>query len=392
MNITVADNLECGLMFLNTDYSNSNVTIQNVIIVGSSNNNGDNTTSPFGLSVPYSVKFKASRVTYYRFFSGTATVVSSNNLIPDYIMSFFEKIRYSNMNGQFVSWNGFQTIFVDLDGSLTRTFFDGMSIPPHFSNATAMPSMEFNLIPNRCYRRENTRWGNSIICDSRLTPRTVVLNSMNPSYYWYSFYMTRVDPDTNAHLSNSSAVYMAQTQYSSNSWAINFVPGYTYQMRMEHTYNFMHLSLASKYMLESDMAVILRFMYTESRELFEIKRIVAGVSSALIVPQTDLLNVIACTAGDYYQNHSASYVDICVTARQKPPKATIDVTGVICRQFCPVPLPPAPSDPTNQGGGDGVNYNGSFVVKESFMRVWSNVTQWPRGTLPEPGDNVTIPF
>lgn len=77
VNITVADNSNCGIMFLNTDYSNSNVTLQNAIIVGSSSNNGDNSTSPTGLSVPFSVASRASGVTYYRFFSGTATAVSN---------------------------------------------------------------------------------------------------------------------------------------------------------------------------------------------------------------------------------------------------------------------------------------------------------------------------
>jgi hypothetical protein len=30
-------------------------------------------------------------------------------------------------------------------------------------------------------------------------------------------------------------------------------------------------------------------------------------------------------------------------------------------------------------------------VKEKFLRVWSNVTQWPGGVLPANGDDVTIP-
>jgi hypothetical protein len=29
--------------------------------------------------------------------------------------------------------------------------------------------------------------------------------------------------------------------------------------------------------------------------------------------------------------------------------------------------------------------------KEASMRMWSNASQWPGGTMPKPGDNITIP-
>jgi hypothetical protein len=92
--------------------------------------------------------------------------------------------------------------------------------------------------------------------------------------------------------------------------------GNTYGIRKENSLNFEYIRIGStKFMLESDPAVILRFVYTESRELYEIKRIIDGVAGSLLVAQTDFLNATSCTAGDYYHNHSATYVDICVTAR-----------------------------------------------------------------------------
>ena len=30
--------------------------------------------------------------------------------------------------------------------------------------------------------------------------------------------------------------------------------------------------------------------------------------------------------------------------------------------------------------------------RETFTRLWSNVTQWPNGVLPIAGNNVTIPY
>lgn len=314
VNITVADNSNCGIMFLNTDYSNSNVTLQNAIIVGSSSNNGDNSTSPTGLSVPFSVSFKASGVTYYRFFSGTATAVSSNTLSPDFIMSFFEKIRYSNVNCQFVNWNGIRDIFVDLDGTLTRPFFSNTP-PPNFSSAYLIPRLEANLIQDKCYPDSTNRWPNSLLCNSQTKPRTVVLYGLSP-FYWNGLVLTRVNQYNSVPLSNSNYLYGEWSQSYTNSWALSFIPNNTYEIRMEYTNNFLRLFIASsRFMLESDPAVILRFVYTESRELYEIKRIIAGVAGSLLVAQTDFLNATSCTAGDYYHNHSATYVDICVTAR-----------------------------------------------------------------------------
>lgn len=63
---------------------------------------------------------------------------------------------------------------------------------------------------------------------------------------------------------------------------------------------------------------------------------------------------------------------LCGTSRGKQrPYEYLDVNGIKCRYLCPAPA-------------------GEFV-KEPFLRLWSNATQWPLGRLPAPGENVTIP-
>jgi len=47
------------------------------------------------------------------------------------------------------------------------------------------------------------------------------------------------------------------------------------------------------------------------------------------------------------------------------------VNGISCKYNCSSPV--------------------SIVAKENFMRLWSNATQWPNGTLPAQGDDVLIP-
>lgn len=49
----------------------------------------------------------------------------------------------------------------------------------------------------------------------------------------------------------------------------------------------------------------------------------------------------------------------------------MDVNAIYCRYLCPAPP--------------------GSCTKETTLRNWSNVTQWPNGVLPADGDNVTIP-
>jgi len=63
-------------------------------------------------------------------------------------------------------------------------------------------------------------------------------------------------------------------------------------------------------------------------------------------------------------------MEICVSGQNKAKFEYTEINGVICEFLCPAPA-------------------GTFI-KENFIRLWSNVTQWPNGTLPKAGDNVTL--
>lgn len=86
---------------------------------------------------------------------------------------------------------------------------------------------------------------------------------------------------------------------------------------------------------------------------------------------TGPLDRSTCNFGDYTHNNDIGVLTLCATSRGKIRiNEYLDVNGIKCRYLCPSPT-------------------GQFI-KENFIRLWSNVTQWPEGRLPLDGENVTI--
>jgi hypothetical protein len=86
-----------------------------------------------------------------------------------------------------------------------------------------------------------------------------------------------------------------------------------------------------------------------------------------------LLDATTCQNGEYYHdnvNSTGRMMEICQSGKNKTLFEYTEVNGVICQFLCPAPP-------------------GTFI-KEDFIRLWSNATQWPNGTLPQAGDNVTL--
>jgi|688.fasta_scaffold1588363_2 hypothetical protein len=55
-------------------------------------------------------------------------------------------------------------------------------------------------------------------------------------------------------------------------------------------------------------------------------------------------------------------LEICISGKGKTLYEYMEVNGVVCEFLCPAPP-------------------GTFI-KEDFIRLWSNATQWPDGKIP----------
>jgi hypothetical protein len=94
----------------------------------------------------------------------------------------------------------------------------------------------------------------------------------------------------------------------------------------------------SQYFNQSDPGIIVRFNYTETRELFEVGQIVGGkLQTPLISPQSAQLDPTTCGAGDFYHDPADQYLYLCVSGKNKPLFTYIDVNGIKCRYLCPQP-------------------------------------------------------
>jgi hypothetical protein len=236
-----------------------------------------------------------------------------------------------------------------------------------------------NDISGECYNATApNRWGGSLLCGNTSVVRTVFLTNGIPET-WFAgvqihFYrLTTANDDISAITSGYSGIWMIKAiNDKKNSWSAPFVMNHIYNTWWNQGIDFTHMAVVpSMYFNASDPGMIMRFNYTENRELFEIGQMVSGnLQLPLISPKSALLDASTCSAGDYYHDPTNRYLHLYVSGKGKPLFTYLDVNGIKCRYLCPQP-------------------QGEYV-KEPFIRLWSNATQWPNGTMPVAGDNVTV--
>lgn len=157
-----------------------------------------------------------------------------------------------------------------------------------------------------------------------------------------------------------------------HSWAMPFVTGQYYNVHWKWGIDYTHLAIAPSRLWDVNDGVVLRFNYTDHRELYNIgKWYQQQLEFPYVVSSDVLIDPSSCQNGDYYHDINSSYLFVCVSGRNKTIREWIDVNGIRCLNACPQDL-------------IGVN-------RENFTRYWSDVKNWPNNTLPSAGKDVTIP-
>jgi hypothetical protein len=124
-------------------------------------------------------------------------------------------------------------------------------------------------------------------------------------------------------------------------WALPFVMGNTYNVWWNQGIDFTHMAIApSLYFNSSDPAgLVLRFNYTENRELFEIANMISGtLQLPYVSAQATTLDPASCSIGDYYHDATNRHLHVCVTGKNKSLNQYIDLNGIKCRYLCPKPI------------------------------------------------------
>lgn len=122
-----------------------------------------------------------------------------------------------------------------------------------------------------------------------------------------------------------------------SSWAMPFASGHYYNVHWKLGIDFTHLTISPSNYWDTNDGVVLRFNYSDHRELFQIRRwYLQQLQNPYIVPTSTLIDPSNCTNGQYYHDSDHKYLYVCVSGRNKKLIEEIDVIGVKCLNFCPV--------------------------------------------------------
>lgn len=289
----------------------------------------------------------------------------------------FSQVSMTGVQGNYLNYIYTRRyILHDLDGSFSQAF-DGQTR----ANAVITPYYPHNEITGKCSNStDQPKWSDSLICNAGVVVTDLQFAAAQPTsmFFGVSIFIKRLTTDlqdynkTDTPADTISGSWVQKTDPEQmNTWGLPFVSGYTYSVYWSTGIDWTSITMnPSFYFKSTDDAFIIRFNYTTHRELFDIGHILAGkLQTPLLTAQGNMLTYSSCSFGDYYLDVSKQFLFVCVSGKGKAIYDLLNLNGVTCRYLCPKP--------------------GGFV-KENFIRMWSNTTQWPDGVLPKAGDNITV--
>lgn len=139
-----------------------------------------------------------------------------------------------------------------------------------------------------------------------------------------------------------------------NSWSAPFVAGSAYKFATTFELEFFDV-MTTRYYQTTDRAIIFKFSYVISRELFDIVKIRNDVSSSIIPASTALLNRNTCNNGDSFHNDTSRQMHLCMSGKNTTLFESLRVAAIYCRNKCP--LPPVIVDPPTPNPGNNTSNN-----------------------------------
>ena len=390
-NFTSAENKRSGAEFWITYYSKDLTVFENSVIIGQTQTNSPQSVSNSkGIITPRLGNIRINNIRFYNYPSNTHSIETcshcDNLLFTNTAQEIYiSNITFTNVTGNKLFMNGLKReILYDLDGTFTTTAFDGKQ------RKSAAVAYRYNHLASEaaCLPTSSTSsWDNTLACDETVKLVRVTFNQLTPVSL-FNLVGMKAQPiasaaDLVSETSTSfSEIYsffsfsnkMDSMVSATKTYAMPYIAGRIYNIWWLTGLDFNHLSMtSSSYMQPTDPAIRFKFNYTLNRELYEVGVVRPGeplTTSNLVVRSNDLDT--SCTNGAYYHDNTAGSrnFSLCASANGRTYFETVDITSIYCRYLCPVPP-------------------GEFI-KETFVRYWSNVTQWPEGRLPIAGENVTV--
>ena len=382
-NFLIADSRLSGIQISQANFTREDLAkINGALIIGLSRNMDLDTSryiGSVGITTPRTDNLLVNNVTFYNFsslynmsaFKSCSKCWHFKLKITGGKTTKFSQLTFKSVDRKII-WDGTKReVFIDLDG----TFFGGnanTSITPYYPHMDGIPE---------CSIANSSIYDSSIICDSRVQIRPIMFRNLRPqeAFRGLELRVLRI-PDLKYNmslsltsLSNFTRVYMEKifvdTMYT---WALPFVTGYKYNVHWQDgALDFTHMNLyPTPYWRNVDKGVVLRFNYSETREDYNVSILRFDNS---VTPTNKLVESIDpiqnnFTTGDMYHLNDNKLLSIGVNGKIN---GTIDVDPIKCLKTCPI-----------------INDNST---KESFFRLWSNVSMWNNSHLPMEGEDVVIP-
>jgi len=219
-------------------------------------------------------------------------------------------------------------------------------------------------------------WDPTMICNAGVTGRTITFSRAVPANMRRNtdgatlkvYPLTTANEDLSAVTSGFSTI-----NDQGGKWSVPLLASKLYAVWWDADVDFRNLTITRSQFYRDDNhdAIILRFNYTEKKEIIEVGDYVGGwLTPPFKTASGSMLSVTTCDFGRYYHDAVNKYIYVCVSDKATSVDS-IQVNPLNCVNFC--------NDTTNN------------IVKEDFVRNWNNASQWPGTANPVAGANVTIP-